>query len=105
PSSDRVVVSVGGEVVAESRRAVVLNETGLPTRYYLHRDDVRMELLRPTDSATTCPFKGAASYWTLEIDGREHNDIGWTYEQPIPDAEGITGLVCFYNERVDITID
>ena len=105
PSSQLVVVRVGGEVVAESRRSVVLVETGLTNRYYLPRDDVRMDQLRPTASATTCPFKGQASYWSLELDGEVHDDIAWSYEQPIPEAEKIAGLVCFYNERVEITVD
>ena len=105
PSSQHVVVRVSGQVVAESRRPVVLEETGLTNRYYLPRDDVRMDQLHPTTSTTTCPFKGEASYWSLEIDGEVHRDIAWTYEQPIPQAEKIAGLVCFYNERVEITVD
>ena len=105
PSSQHVVVRVGGQVVADSRRPVVLEETGLPNRYYLPRDDVRMDQLRPSDSATTCPFKGEASYWSLEIDGEVHNDIAWSYAQPIPSAERIGGLICFYNERVELAVD
>jgi uncharacterized protein (DUF427 family) len=105
PSSQHVVVGVGGEVVAESRRPVVLEETGSPTRYYLHRDDVRMELLRPIDKTSTCPFKGEASYWSLDLDGEIHDAIAWSYEHPIPGAEDITGLMCFYNERVDLVVD
>jgi len=90
--------------VAESDRPVLLDETGLPTRYYLPRDDVRTELLRPTDRVTTCPFKGQASYWSVEVDGKVHDDVVWSYESPIDGAEGITGLMCFYNERVELTV-
>jgi uncharacterized protein (DUF427 family) len=82
-----------------------LEETGLPTRYYLPREDVRTDLLRPTSTETTCRFKGQASYWSVEVGGNIYNDIVWAYETPIPAAEGIAGLLCFYNERVDLTID
>ena len=104
PSDQHVEVRVGGETVAESDRPVLLEETGLPTRYYLPRDDVRMDLLRPTSFSTTCPFKGQASYWTLELGGAVHDGIVWAYEEPIAGAEGITGLLCFYNDRADITV-
>jgi uncharacterized protein (DUF427 family) len=105
PSTAHVEVWLGGEKIADSHRPVLLDETGLPTRYYLPREDVRAEVLRETDSATTCPFKGQARYWSVELDGRVFHDIVWSYEHPIPKAEGITGLLCFYNERVDVSID
>jgi uncharacterized protein (DUF427 family) len=105
PTQVHVEVSVDGVKVAESDRAVLLDETGLPTRYYLPRDDVRTELLRSTSRRTTCPFKGQASYWSVEVGDRVHDDLVWSYERPIPEAEGITGLMCFYNERVELTVD
>jgi uncharacterized protein (DUF427 family) len=105
PSDSHVEVFVDGEKVAVSDRPVLLDETGLPTRYYLPRDDVRAELLRPSDSHTTCPFKGEASYWSVEVGGAIHRDIVWSYEDPIPAAEGIANLMCFYNEKVDLTVD
>ena len=105
PSDAHVEVVVDGETVAESDRAVLLDETGLPTRYYLPREDVRTDLLRPTNRETTCPFKGEASYWSLAVGDDVHENLVWSYEAPIPDAEGITGLMCFYNERVDLTVD
>jgi len=105
PAQHHVEVTIDGTVVAESDRPVLLDETGLPTRYYLPRDDVRQDLLVASRSTSTCPFKGSASYWSVVIDGNQHADVVWTYESPIPDAEGIRGLVCFYNERVDITVD
>ena len=100
-----VVVRVDGEVVAETDHPVVLEETGMPLRYYLPRADVRMDLLRATSFETTCPFKGQASYWTLELNGAVHDGIVWSYETPIPQAEGITGLMCFYNHRVELEVD
>jgi uncharacterized protein (DUF427 family) len=105
PSDLNLEIKVGGETVAESQHPVLLEETGLPTRYYLPRQDVRTELLRPTSTETTCPFKGQASYWSVEVGGNLHDDIVWSYESPIPQAEGVAGLLCFFNERVDLTID
>ena len=104
PSDLHVEVRVDGEKVAESDHAVVLKETGLPLRYYLPKEDVRMDLFRATSFSTQCPFKGDASYWTLELNGAVHDGIVWSYEAPIPNAEGIAGLMCFYNDRVDLTV-
>jgi uncharacterized protein (DUF427 family) len=67
PTGQHVEVTLNGEKLAESDRPVLLDETGLPTRYYLPREDVRTELLRPTSSETTCPFKGQASYWSVQV--------------------------------------
>jgi uncharacterized protein (DUF427 family) len=100
-----VRVEVEGTIVAESSRARVLHEGSLPPRYYLPRDHVRTDLLVATETSTTCPFKGAASYWTLALDGRRHEDIVWSYETPIPEMAEIAGLLSFYNERVDIVLD
>jgi uncharacterized protein (DUF427 family) len=105
PDGRHVEFSLNGVKLAESDRAVLLEETGLPGRYYLPREDVHTELLRPTSSQSTCPFKGQASYWSVEVGGQVHDDLVWSYETPIPGAEGIAGLMCFYNERVDLTID
>jgi uncharacterized protein (DUF427 family) len=105
PAGARVVVAVGGEQLADTEKAVVLAETGMPPRYYLPREDVRFDLLSPTDTHTTCPFKGLASYWSAQAGGQVLADVGWSYESPIPEAAGIAGLVCFYNDRVQLTID
>jgi uncharacterized protein (DUF427 family) len=105
PADLHVEVSVNGVKVAESDRPVLLEETGLPTRYYLPREHVRADLLRATNSETTCPFKGQASYWSVELDDEVLDDLVWSYESPIPQAEGVAGLLCFYNERVDLVVD
>jgi uncharacterized protein (DUF427 family) len=105
PSRQHAVVSLGGEKLAESDRVVLLDETGLPTRYYFPREDVRTDLLRATASHTTCPFKGEASYWSAEVGGDTFDDLVWSYETPIPQAEGITGLMSFYPDRVAIVVD
>lgn len=104
PADLHVVIRVDGEQIAETQHPLVLEETGMPTRYYLRREDVRMDLLRPVNFATECPFKGRASYWTLELGDSVHDGIVWSYETPIPSAEAITGLLCFYNDRVELTV-
>ena len=104
-SSRRVRVSIDGEAVAESSRARVLLETGLPPRWYLPVTDVRMELLRPSDRLTRCPYKGTAEYWSVAVGGTVHPDIAWTYRSPVAESQKIAGLVCFYNERVDLFVD
>ena len=79
--------------MADSDRPVLLDETGLPTRYYLPPEDVRTELFRPTTSETTCPFKGQASYWSVVVGDEVHHDLVWSYGTPIPDAEGIVAAL------------
>lgn len=105
PSSRHVRVLIDGEVVAESTRPTILFETGLPPRYYLPELDVRMDLLAPTATTSACPYKGWASYWSVTIGDTTHDDIVWGYRTPLPESEAIAGLVCFYNERVDLEID
>jgi uncharacterized protein (DUF427 family) len=99
-SSRPVKVSVGGQVLAESTRARFLYETGLPVRYYVPREDVRLDLLAPSDTTSYCAYKGEAGYWSYEGE-----DIAWTYESPLREAEPVRDLVCFFNERADIEID
>jgi len=100
-STRHVTVSVDGEVVADTIRPRLLFETGLPTRYYIPQEDVRMDLLEPTDKHTRCPYKGQASYWSI---GSEEN-VAWCYPEPVPEQPKIQGLVAFFNERVDIDVD
>lgn len=104
PADLHVEVRVDGEKVAETDHPVVLEETGMPTRYYLPREDVRVDLLRRTNFETECPFKGRASYWTLQVGEAVHDGIVWSYEDPISAAVAVTGLLCFYNDRVDLTV-
>ena len=105
PSDRRVRVEVEGVTVADSTNAWFLFETGLPTRYYLPKTDVRMDLLTPTETVTLCPYKGQARYWTLELDGESHDDLVWGYDHPLPESQKIMGLVSFYNEKVDVFVD
>jgi uncharacterized protein (DUF427 family) len=106
PIDQRVTVVIDGETVAESTRALLLQEQGVAMpRYYLPRDDVRMELLEPTDTSTRCSRKGDCSYWSVRIGDAVHTDVVWSYEAPIPGAEPIAGRLAFYNDRVDLKVE
>jgi uncharacterized protein (DUF427 family) len=104
-SSRRVRIEVDGVTVADSTNASFLFETGLPTRYYFPKTDVRMDLMSPTDQVTACPYKGTARYWSVSVDGETHENLLWGYDSPFPESQKIAGLVAFYNEKVDIYVD
>jgi uncharacterized protein (DUF427 family) len=104
-SSRHVQVDVGGVRVADSRGAAFLFETGLPVRYYLPKTDVRFDLLIPTDKTTSCPYKGDARYWSVTVADEVFENILWGYDYPVPECQKIAGMVCFYNEKVDIHVD
>jgi uncharacterized protein (DUF427 family) len=103
-SSRHVRIELGGQVLAESTRPHLLFETNLPTRFYLPREDLTTEA-QPSERRTYCPYKGEASYWSFEVDGRRRPDIAWSYVEPLPDAVAIAGLVAFFDERVDMILD
>lgn len=105
PSDAHIEVRVGGSLLASTDGAVRLDETGLPPRYYLPRQDVRMDLLRTTSFHTTCPFKGEASYFSVEVDGQTHEGIVWSYETPKDEVSDIGGMLSFYPERTEVTVD
>ncbi len=105
PSDDHVEVRLDGELLAATDRALRLDETGLPTRYYLPQVDVRMDVLSPTSFHTTCPFKGEASYWSAHIGGQIHDGIVWGYETPISAAAKLAGHVSFYPNRTEISVN
>jgi uncharacterized protein (DUF427 family) len=105
PSSRQVRIELDGQLLAESRQARLLFETGLPTRYYLPESDVRTDLLIPSHHRTFCAYKGEASYWSVDLGERVHKNLVWTYRQPLHDALLVRDLLAFYNERVDIVID
>jgi uncharacterized protein (DUF427 family) len=105
-STRTVRVELRGTVLAESDSPVLVFETGLPTRYYFSRTAVRFQHLIPTDTETQCPYKGTTSgYWSARVDGRVHPDLAWTYDFPTRQLLPITGMLAFYNERVDIVVD
>jgi uncharacterized protein (DUF427 family) len=104
-SSRHVRVVLEGETVADSRRPRLVFETGHPTRYYVTPEDVRMDLLTPSETRTLCAYKGEASYWSVNLGNEVYEDVAWSYPEPLPDNPQIRGLVCFFNERADIYVD
>jgi uncharacterized protein (DUF427 family) len=104
-SSRHVRVEVDGVTVADSHQPRILFETGLPPRYYLPLTDVRMDLLRPSDTQTHCPYKGTAAYWSVDTGSGPHRDIVWIYRTPLPESQKVAGLACFYDEKVDVYLD
>lgn len=100
-SSRHVRVIIGEAVVADSNRPRLLFETGLPTRYYLPRMDVRMDLLTQSETVTQCPYKGRTVHYDLGLGDHARRDIAWSYPFPIPECPKIENLICFYDERVD----
>jgi uncharacterized protein (DUF427 family) len=104
-SSRHVEVVVNGVKIADTHKPTLLFETGLPTRYYLPKVDVRTDLLTPTDSQSGCPYKGFARYWSVDADGKTLEDLAWSYPTPLPESTKIAGLVSFYNEKVDLIVD
>lgn len=104
-SSRHIRVEVEGQVVAETYRPVFLYETGLQTRYYIPKQDVRMDLLEPSPTRTRCPYKGIAHYWSVNLGDRVIKDLVWGYPHPIPECTRIENLLSFYNEKVDIYLD
>lgn len=99
-SSRHVRVERDGVVLAESSEPYLLFEPPIPVRYYLPAEDVRLDLLAPSDTKTFCAYKGQASY--LALDGE---NVAWTYPQPLREASEITDRVAFFNEHVDIVVD
>jgi uncharacterized protein (DUF427 family) len=99
PEERRVQVRIDGELVADSGRALALTEGGLPTRWYIPREDISAGL-EPSDRLTTCPFKGDATHFSVAGE----DSVAWSYEEPIEQVAEIRDLVSFYNERVDIQL-
>jgi uncharacterized protein (DUF427 family)/putative intracellular protease/amidase len=91
----------GGEKVAESRNALVLREASLPEVIYYPVEDVRMDLLFRTEHHSTCPFKGEASYWGIDVGWRRAENLAWAYEDPLPERSDLKGRIAFYEERLD----
>jgi len=104
-SSRHVRVEVDGVTVADSRSPRILFETGLPPRYYLPLTDIRTDLLQPSGTQTSCPYKGTANYWTVDTGSGPHKDVVWMYRAPLPESQKIAGLACFYDERTDVFVD
>jgi uncharacterized protein (DUF427 family) len=101
-SSRRIKVERDGVVLAESDATVMVFETGLPTRYYFPKTAVNFEHLTPSSTETACPYKGRTTgYWSVG----EQADLAWSYDFPTAALLPIAGLIAFYNEKIDLTID
>ena len=97
----RVVVSVAGRVIADTRNALALREAGYPAVQYIPREDVDLTQLERTDHATYCPYKGDCSYYSIPAGGEKSVNAVWTYEDPYPAVAQIKGYVAFYPDKVD----
>ncbi|WP_377267754.1 DUF427 domain-containing protein [Peterkaempfera sp. SMS 1(5)a] len=100
PGTQHVTVRIDGTLVAETRRPLLVYETGLPVRVYITPDDVALDLLTPTETHTTCPFKGVASYWSFG--GRQ--DVAWAYPEPLDAVAEIRDHLSFYDSAAEITV-
>jgi uncharacterized protein (DUF427 family) len=98
---NRVVVTFAGHVIAETQAALTLKEANYPQVIYVPRKDANMALLKPTEHATYCPYKGDASYFTISAGGREAVNAVWSYEHPHPAMAVIADYLAFYPDRVD----
>ena len=103
-TGQQVVARVGTQVVADTARALTLREAGYPPVYYIPLEDVHQTLLTPTDTQTYCPYKGDASYYTIDLDGGGSSltDAVWTYREPYEAVAPIAGHVAFYTDRVTV---
>jgi uncharacterized protein (DUF427 family) len=104
PTGSRVVVRVSGRVVADSANALTLQEADYPAVQYIPMDDVDKAVLRPTETTSYCPFKGDASYYSVDLDGDVVSDVIWSYQNPYPAVAEIAGHTAFYPDRADITV-
>jgi uncharacterized protein (DUF427 family) len=103
--SEQVVVRVKDTVVATSSRPLVLTETGSPTRYYLPKADVNMDLLKASATTSHCPFKGDAVYWSVDTGDGLAEDVVWSYPEPLPRVEQIAGHLAFWSEKPGVTLE
>lgn len=104
-SSRRVRVSANGETIAESTRPMTLFETNLPPRYYIPPEDVKTDILAPSDTKTRCPYKGLASHWSIETNGEKIEDAVWGYPEPLSEAERVKDHLCFYDGKVNVQVE
>ena len=101
PIAGRVRVIWHGRTIGDTMRALELNEAGYKPVDYIPPEDVRMDLLVPSDKVTRCPYKGKARYYSVRMGGQLFEDLVWSYPDPIPECPKIKGYLCFFNEKVD----
>jgi uncharacterized protein (DUF427 family) len=104
-TGQRVLARVGTRVIADTARALTLWEAAYPPVHYIPLEDVDQAILTPTDTQTYCPYKGDASYYSIELDGDDSSsltDAVWTYREPYEAVAPIAGHVAFYTDRVTV---
>lgn len=104
PTSESVRVSASGESIATSNHAIRVREDNQPERYYLPREDVRMDKLRTSRTSTDCPFKGRASYFSIDLGGDVLEDAAWSYEAPYDEHAALRGHIAFGGEAAEVKI-
>src|SRR5437879_3090093 len=105
PTAKRIRVYLGGEPVVDTLGACLVWEDRPYPAYYVPLLYVRLELLRPSETVTMCPYKGTATFWSVQVGDRLVPDLVWTYRTPVVESVKIAGLACFFNEHVDLTVD
>ncbi len=100
-SHSRIIISVAGRVLADTREALTLREASYPAVRYIPRKDVNMALLTRTDHATYCPYKGDCAYFSIPLGGERSINAVWTYEMPYPAVSVIKDYLAFYPDRVE----
>lgn len=103
PAGGQVTVACKGETIASSNSALLVKETRHADVYYLPREDVNMALFTATDHSTFCPFKGHASYWSLNVAGAQEENLVWSYEAPYPEVANLKDYMSFYTDRTEIS--
>jgi uncharacterized protein (DUF427 family) len=103
-SSRHVQIEADGILIADTSRAQLVFETSLPVRFYIPREDVKVDL-KPTDKITYCAYKGRASYWSFEAGGRPYANLAWSYAEPLSGADALTDLICFFDEKLDVSVE
>ncbi len=101
PFNGRVRIMSAGYLIADSTNAIELAETGYGNVYYIPKTDIRMDLFVPSATRTDCPYKGAASYWTIDAGAVSIEDAAWSYEQPLPAVSVIAGHLAFSPSKID----
>lgn len=102
PNEARIVVSIAGQVIADTQAALTLREASYPAVQYIPRNDVKMSLLQRSTRATYCPYKGDCAYYSIPLGGERSNNAVWTYEKPFPAVAAIKDYLAFYPDRVDV---
>jgi uncharacterized protein (DUF427 family) len=107
PGERHVRVELGGQLVAETRRPLIMLETLLPVRYYFAPGEVQTGWLAPSDLRTVCPYKGFCRYWRLRLPGREPGgrELAWNYPKPFAGLEQIAARIAFLDEALDVIVD